>query len=85
VIAIPLIVWVMRSFYESIPDELVDAATPGGAWRRSQLRRIAIPLAAPDLGVAAILSIVACLNDFVFPFLQGQRPTVRELSCGAIY
>ena len=38
VIAIPLIVWVMRSFYESIPPELFDSAALDGATRMQQLR-----------------------------------------------
>ncbi len=80
VMAIPLLVWVMRSFDESLPAEFFDAASPDGAWRRHQLRRIALPLAAPRLGVTAILSIVACWNDFVFSFLHGQGHTVRGLT-----
>ena len=83
-IAIPLIVRVMRSFYESIPAEFFDAASRNGAWRRQQLRRVALPHAAPGLRVMAILSPIACWNDFVFPFLQGQRHTVRGLTNGAI-
>ncbi len=82
--AIPLFVWVIRSFDESIPSVIFDAASPDGAWRRQQLRRIALPLAAPSLGVTAILSIVACWNDFVFSFLQGQGHTVRGLTYGTI-
>lgn len=75
VIAIPLIVWVMRSFYESIPAELFDSAALDGATRIQQLRQIALPLAAPGLAATAVLAFIACWNNFVFPFLLGAKQT----------
>ncbi len=75
VIAIPLIVWVMRSFYETIPAELFDSAALDGATRLQTLRQIALPLAAPGLAATAVLSFIACWNNFVFPFLLGAQQT----------
>jgi multiple sugar transport system permease protein len=75
VIAIPLIVWVMRSFYESIPPELFDSAALDGATRMQMLRQIALPLAAPGLAATAVLAFIACWNNFVFPFLLGAKQT----------
>jgi multiple sugar transport system permease protein len=75
VIAIPLIVWVMRSFYETIPAELFDSAALDGATRIQQLRQIALPLAAPGLAATAVLAFIACWNNFVFPFLLGAKQT----------
>ena len=74
-ITIPLIVWVMRSFYESIPAELFDSAAIDGASRLQILRQIALPLAAPGLAATAVLSFIACWNNFVFPFLLGAQTT----------
>jgi multiple sugar transport system permease protein len=75
VIAIPLIVWVMRSFYETIPADLFDSAALDGATRLQTLRQIALPLAAPGLAATAVLSFIACWNNFVFPFLLGAQQT----------
>ncbi len=74
-IAIPLIVWVMRSFYESIPADLFDSAALDGATRMQQLQQIALPLAAPGLAATAVLAFIACWNNFVFPFLLGAKQT----------
>jgi multiple sugar transport system permease protein len=74
-ITIPLIVWVMRSFYESIPPELFDSAAVDGASRLQVLWQIALPLAAPGLAATAVLSFIACWNNFVFPFLLGAQNT----------
>jgi multiple sugar transport system permease protein len=75
VIAIPLIVWVMRSFYETIPAELFDSAAIDGASRMQMLRQIALPLAAPGLAATAVLSFIACWNNFAFPFILGAKQT----------
>jgi multiple sugar transport system permease protein len=75
VIAIPLIVWVMRSFYETIPAELFDSAAIDGASRLQMLRQIALPLAAPGLAATAVLSFIACWNNFAFPFILGAKNT----------
>jgi multiple sugar transport system permease protein len=72
-IAVPLIVWVMRSFFESIPIEVFESATVDGASRMQLLRYIALPLAAPGMATTAILAFIACWNNFTFPLLLGAR------------
>jgi multiple sugar transport system permease protein len=74
-VAVPLIVWVMRSFYESIPAEIFESAAVDGASRMDMLRRIALPLAAPGIATTAILAFIACWNNFTFPLLLGARET----------
>jgi multiple sugar transport system permease protein len=75
VVAVPLIVWVMRSFYESIPSEIFESAAVDGASRMDILRSIALPLAAPGIAATAILAFIACWNNFTFPLLLGARET----------
>jgi multiple sugar transport system permease protein len=74
-IAVPLIVWVMRSFYESIPGEVFESAAVDGATRMQLLRYVALPLAAPGVATTAILAFIACWNNFTFPLLLGARET----------
>jgi multiple sugar transport system permease protein len=74
-VAVPLIVWVMRSFYESIPGDIFESAAVDGASRMDILRRIALPLAAPGIATTAILAFIACWNNFTFPLLLGARET----------
>ncbi|MFN8521562.1 MAG: carbohydrate ABC transporter permease [Chloroflexota bacterium] len=70
-VAVPLIVWVMRSFYESIPGEIFESASLDGASWVQLLRYIALPLAAPGMATTAILAFIACWNSFTFPFVLG--------------
>jgi multiple sugar transport system permease protein len=72
-IAVPLIVWVMRSFYESIPAEVFESAAVDGASRMQILRMVALPLAAPGIATTAILAFIACWNNFTFPLILGAR------------
>lgn len=74
----------MRSFGESIPGELFDAASSDGTWRSQRPRSIALPLAAPGLGVTSIHSDCRMVEFFVFSFLEGQRHTVRGSTYGTI-
>lgn len=75
IIVIPLAVWVMRSFYESIPADIFEAGAVDGASWMQMLWQIALPLAAPGLATTAILSFIACWNNFVFPLLLGAAST----------
>lgn len=74
-IAIPLIVWTMRSYYEGIPHELFESAWIDGADIWQAIRNIALPLAAPGIAATAILSFIACWNNLTFPLLLGARET----------
>jgi multiple sugar transport system permease protein len=74
-IAVPLIVWTMRSYYEGIPSELFEAARIDGAGTWELLRRVAMPLAAPGIASTAILAFIGCWNNFTYPLLLGARET----------
>ncbi len=74
-IAVPLIVWTMRSYYEGIPNELFEAARIDGAGTWELLRTVAMPLAAPGIASTAILAFIQCWNNFTYPLLLGARET----------
>ena len=74
VITMPVIVWLMLSFFEDLPGEIEESALMDGCTRFQVLRLIAIPLAAPGLAVSAILAFVFSWNYFLFALvLAGSR------------
>jgi multiple sugar transport system permease protein len=75
IIAIPLNVWTMRSYYQTIPNELFQAGRIDGCSWLDTIRYIAIPLAAPGIAATGVLSFIACWNNFTFPLLLGARET----------
>src|SRR5690606_38174499 len=55
VFTVPLAIWIMISFFDSIPREIEEAAVVDGATRFQTLTKIAIPMAAPGIASTAIL------------------------------
>ncbi len=62
----PLAVWLLRSFFETIPKELEEAAMIDGATRFGAMVRVIFPLAGPGLAATAIFSFIAAWNEFLF-------------------
>ncbi len=66
VITMPLILWVMLSFFDAIPREVLEGALIDGCTPAAALRRIALPLVTPGLVVSTILAFVFAWNYFLF-------------------
>ena len=66
VITLPITIWVMIGFFETLPEDLEEAATIDGCSPWQAFWHIALPLARPGIMVAAILSFIFSWNNFVF-------------------
>jgi multiple sugar transport system permease protein len=64
--SLPLVVWVLRGFFEDLPRELEESAWVDGASRAAAFHRIVLPLARPGLAAATILALLLAWNDFLF-------------------
>jgi multiple sugar transport system permease protein len=64
--ALPLAIWTLSAFFREIPWEMEQAAQVDGATAWQAFRRVIVPLAAPGVFTAAILTFFFCWNDFVF-------------------
>jgi multiple sugar transport system permease protein len=62
--SLPLVVWIMTSYFQSVPRELEEAARIDGASRWQAFTRIALPLAAPGLAVTAIFTLLNAWDEF---------------------
>ncbi len=63
---IPFTIWMMRGFFEEIPQEIEEAAFIDGATRFHVFIRVLLPLALPGLIATAIFCIINSWNEFVF-------------------
>ncbi len=63
---LPLSIWVLCAFFREIPWELEQAAQMDGATRWQAFRKVIVPIAAPGVFTAAILTFLFAWNDFVF-------------------
>jgi multiple sugar transport system permease protein len=66
IVGMPLIVWIMISFFESVPQDLEEAAFVDGATRIGAFMRVILPLSTPGIVAASILAFIFSWNQFLF-------------------
>src|SRR4051812_25266153 len=68
-IALPLILWIVRGYFEDISPDIEHAyRIDGHGWWRT-FTRIALPLARPGIAAAGLLAFIFCWNNFVFALI----------------
>jgi multiple sugar transport system permease protein len=66
---LPIVIWIMRDQFMTIPVELEEAALVDGLSVWGAFLRIVVPLALPGMVAALILSLVLCWNEYFFAAL----------------
>ena len=79
-----LAIFIMRSFFASLPEELFEAARIDGAGEIWVFFNIAVPLVRPVLVTIAILQVLSSWNDFLWPFLVIKSDTLKTLVVGLV-
>jgi multiple sugar transport system permease protein len=73
-------IYVLKRFFDQIPDDLLDQAAIDGAGRLRILWSVVLPLSRPVLAVISIFAIIAMWKDFLWPLLVLQDPDKQSLS-----
>lgn len=68
-ITMPLLIWVLRGYFEDIPVEVEQAALLDGYTWYQVFLKILLPLIRPGLVAAALLSFIFAWNSFTFPLI----------------
>ena len=63
---LPLCVWMLKGFFDTLPDDLMEAAKIDGAGHWRTFHSVILPLAAPGLVAAGLFAFVRGWNDFMF-------------------
>jgi ABC-type glycerol-3-phosphate transport system permease component len=79
-----LAIFIMRSFFASLPEELFEAARVDGASEFWVFLNIAVPLVRPVLVTIAILQVLSSWNDYLWPFLVLKSDTLKTLVVGLV-
>lgn len=74
ILIIPLNIFLLKNYFETIPQELEEAALVDGCSRFGILRRIIIPLSTPGLAIASVLAFRFSWNEFLLPIVLSNRP-----------
>jgi multiple sugar transport system permease protein len=75
-------VFLMKQYYETIPEELSEAARMDGMTEYGIYRRIMLPLSAPGLASLTLLTFVNTWNDYLGPLIYLRSPDVRTIQLG---
>lgn len=65
-ICLPLILWIVRGYFEDIPADIEYAYRIGGHSWFATFRKVALPLAGPGIAAAGLLAFIFAWNNFVF-------------------
>jgi multiple sugar transport system permease protein len=71
-------IFLMKQFFEQLPDELIEAAAIDGASAWQTFSRVMLPLAAPGLIALTILTVQGTWNEFLNPLIA--VPAAPELA-----
>jgi multiple sugar transport system permease protein len=82
VLSLPVCTLVLVSFFQSIPRDLENAAMIDGCTRLGALWRVVVPLAAPGVFTAGILSFVNAWDEFLLALSLNSSPMMRTLPVG---
>jgi ABC-type glycerol-3-phosphate transport system permease component len=63
--SLPVAVWILRGFFQTVPRELEEAAVVDGCSRVQSLIQIILPVSKPALITVALLTFLYAWNDFI--------------------
>jgi multiple sugar transport system permease protein len=76
ILIIPLNIFLLKNYFETIPKELEEAALIDGCSKLRALWHIIVPMSMPGFLIAAILSFRFSWNEFVLPIVLSNKPDV---------
>ena len=82
--SLPFCVWYLRSYFESIPIELEEAAMIDGCTRLQSLWLIILPLSLPGILATAFFAFLTAWNEYLFALTLINRDDMRTLPPGLV-
>jgi raffinose/stachyose/melibiose transport system permease protein len=82
--SLPLSVFILRSFFLTLPTDLEDAGRVDGAGRLTILTRIMLPLIRPGVALVLIFGFIEIWNDFFLAFLLLREKSVQTIPLGLV-
>jgi multiple sugar transport system permease protein len=79
---VPFVTWLLMGYFESIPEELEEAAMIDGATRFGAFWRVVLPLAAPGVLAAGLYAFTQAWNEFLYALVFVTDVRMRTLPVG---
>jgi ABC-type glycerol-3-phosphate transport system permease component len=80
--SLPFSMWLLRSFFQSIPLELEEAAMIDGATRPQAVARVIVPMALPGVIAVSIFTFIVAWNDYLFARVLIGKDELKTLPVG---
>ncbi len=68
-VTMPLIIWILRSYFQDLPEDLEQAALLDGYTRKRAFAMVALPMVRPGIAAAALLAFIFAWNNYMFPLI----------------
>ena len=78
-ITVPFSIFILVSYFESLPDELDKAARVDGCSRLQTLTRVYVPLAMPALVAVVLFTFLSSWNEFLLALMFTQTPKSQTM------
>jgi multiple sugar transport system permease protein len=79
---VPFVTWLLMGYFESIPEELEEAAMIDGATRFGAFYRVVLPLSAPGVLAAGLYAFTQAWNEFLYALVFITDGKLRTLPVG---
>jgi multiple sugar transport system permease protein len=66
---LPIVIWILKGFFESIPQELERAAAVDGASPTQVFRHVILPISLPPLFATGVFAFIESWNEFFFAII----------------
>ncbi|WP_254546702.1 carbohydrate ABC transporter permease [Halomarina pelagica] len=80
--ALPFAVWLLKGYFDDIPESLDEAARMDGCSQYEVMRHVVFPLALPGMAVAGFYTFVLSWNDYLAVSILSQTAATRTLPFG---
>ncbi len=81
----PFAIWMLKSFFDKFPRELIDSAIVDGCTRTSAFLKIVIPISAIGIASVGIITFLWTWNEFLYGIIFSNTRAIQPVTVGAHY
>lgn len=85
IITMPLSVWLLKGFFDSIPYELEEAAVMDGCSPLGILFKVDLPIILPAIASVGMYVFITAWNEFLFALTMSKGEALRTISVGLAF
>jgi len=81
----PFAIWMLKSFFDKFPRELIDSAIVDGCTRTSAFLKVVVPVSAIGIASVAIITFLWTWNEFLYGIIFSNTRAIQPVTVGAHY